>query len=77
MKNPKNQKVQPQNNDKPFKEYLKYSSLAFQMIALILIGVLLGKFLDNFFETNIIFTTILTLVFVGFSLYIALKDFIK
>lgn len=47
------------------------------MIALILIGVFTGKFLDKLFNTNIIFTTASTLFSVGLSLYVALKDFIK
>lgn len=47
------------------------------MIAVILIGVFLGKFLDRLLNTKIVFTTISTLFFVGMSLYIALKDFIK
>lgn len=47
------------------------------MIALIVIGALLGKWLDNKFETGVILTTFSTLLFVALSLYVALKDFVK
>lgn len=77
MENQKKPKINLSKKEKPFNQYLKYSGIAFQMIAVILMGVFIGKFLDKLFQSNIIFTTILTLFFVGLSLYIALKDFIK
>lgn len=57
--------------------YLKYSGIGFQMIATILLGVLIGMFLDNKFETDNIFTAIFSLIFVVIALYVVLKDFIK
>lgn len=63
--------------EKPYKNYVKYSGIAVQMIALIVIGALLGKWLDNKFETGVILTTFSTLLFVAISLYVALKDFVK
>jgi len=65
--------------NKPFKDntYLKYSSMGFQMLATILIGLGLGLFLDNKFSTGKLFTAICTLLFVVASLYLVLKDFIK
>lgn len=57
--------------------YIKYSSIASQMLVLIVVGVLLGQFLDKKFETDKVFTAICSLFFVVASIYIALKDFIK
>lgn len=57
--------------------YIKYSSIGFQMIGAILIGLFLGKFLDKQFGTEPILVAILTLFGVAAGLYIALKDFIK
>jgi len=59
------------------KSYLKYSSIGVQMIATILIGVLLGYFLDKKFKTDNIFLAISSLVFVIIAIYYVLKDFIK
>lgn len=73
MKNQDSKKKQSENS----KAYLKYSGMGFQMIATILIGVLLGVFLDNKFNTQSIFTAICSLLFVVLSLYVVLKEFIK
>mgnify|MGYP002628044058 FL=1 len=51
--------------------------MGFQMLATILIGLGLGLFLDNKFNTGKLFTAICTLIFVVASLYLVLKDFIK
>ena len=69
----------PNSKNKPFKDkaYLKYSSMGFQMLATIVIGVGLGLFLDNKFNTGKLFTAICSLFFVLASLYLVLKDFIK
>ena len=37
---------------KAAKNYMKYSGMAFQMVAYILVGILLGKQLDKYFETE-------------------------
>ena len=63
--------------DKPYSSYIKYSGIAVKMIVLILIGAFLGKWLDSKFESGVVFTAISTLFFVGISLYVSLKDFIK
>lgn len=57
--------------------YLKYASMASQMIFVIVLGVVLGKFLDKKFDTGVIFTAICSLLFVSASIYLVLKDFIK
>lgn len=58
-------------------KYLKYTSIGFQMLGTILLGVLLGLFLDNKLGTEKIFTAIFSLVFVVISLYLVLKEFIQ
>ncbi len=74
-----------QKNDKDDKEgngglhtYVKYTGLAFQMLAIILISVWGGKKLDKLFllETPV-FTIILSLLGVTAAIYTAVKDFIK
>ncbi|HBF87674.1 MAG TPA: hypothetical protein DDX39_03445 [Bacteroidales bacterium] len=58
--------------------YVKYSSVAFQMVAVILIGVFGGDWLDKYFEFKTpIFTIFLSLISVMGSIYLVLKDFIK
>jgi F0F1-type ATP synthase assembly protein I len=61
----------------PLHSYATYSSLAFQMLAIILIGVFGGLKLDDWINTRPIFTIILTVLAVIFSIYYAIKDFIK
>jgi len=64
---------------KPSKYYLKYSGIAFQMIAIMIFSVLFGIFLDRKFQfQNQIFTLIFALLGVvlaiGFVLIQLLKD---
>lgn len=59
-------------------DYAKYSSLAFQMMFIIIIGTLGGLKLDQYLSLKFpIFTLVLSLLSVFGALYIALKDFIK
>lgn len=59
-------------------DYAKYSSLAFQMIAIILIGVFGGIKLDEYLKLNFpVFTVILSILSVAFSIYYAIKDLLK
>lgn len=57
--------------------YFKYSGMAFQMLAVILIGLGIGKFLDKQLDTTNIFTAISTVLAVTASIYLSIKDFIK
>ncbi|MGB1248250.1 MAG: AtpZ/AtpI family protein [Chitinophagales bacterium] len=61
----------------PSKDFLKYSGLAFQMGATIAIGIALGIFLDNKFDTGKMFTTVCSLLFVVAGIYLGIKDLIK
>lgn len=56
---------------------LKYTGLAFQMLAIIAIGVFAGIKLDQYFKTPDIFTVVLSLLAVITGIYLAIKDFIK
>ncbi|HOU96357.1 MAG TPA: AtpZ/AtpI family protein [Bacteroidales bacterium] len=80
-----NHKNDSQKNDNDDNErngglhaYVKYSGLAFQMLAIILISVWGGTKLDKLFllETPI-FTIILSLLGVAAAIFTAVKDFIK
>lgn len=68
LKNPKNS----------LNDYVKYSSIAFQMIFIILIGVYIGVKLDEFITNGKpVFTLIFSLVSVSLAIYYVIKDFIK
>lgn len=63
---------------KPPNSYLKYSSLAFQMIAIIGLGCWGGDKLDKMYQNSTpVFTIVLSLVSIFAALYIVLKDLIK
>ncbi len=71
-KNPKKQE------DKGLNDYVKYSGMAFQMVAIIAIATWGGLKLDKIagFEKPV-FTIILSLLGVFGAIYSVLKDFIK
>lgn len=54
--------------------FLRYSGLAFQMASPIIMGVLLGQYLDG--DTGQLYTIVCTLIGVFAGLYLALKDFL-
>lgn len=58
--------------------YAKYSSIGFQMMAIILIGVFGGFKLDKYLALKIpIFTVVFSIASVGLAIYYAIKDFLK
>ena len=58
--------------------YAKYTGITFKMAAIIVIGVLAGLKLDEYFEIEKhLFTLTFTLLFVPLSIYIAVKDLLK
>lgn len=58
--------------------YARYTGMAFQMGAIIAIGILLGQFLDKRFGVDPPYFTILgSVIFTGAAIYIAIKDFLK
>lgn len=56
---------------------LKYTGIAFQMLAIIGLGVFAGIKLDAWLKTDGIFTVVLSLLSVIAGIYLAIKDFIK
>ncbi|MBQ3656147.1 MAG: AtpZ/AtpI family protein [Bacteroidales bacterium] len=65
------------NNRERLRIIAKYTSAAFQMAAVIVLGALGGKWLDNELSTSPIWTLILTIVSVALGLYLFIKDIIK
>lgn len=69
------------NKNKPsdyLNSYARYSSLAFQMLFIILAGVFGGIKLDEWLQWKFpLFTVILSLLAVILSIYYAVKDFMK
>jgi len=71
--NNKNEKRKNQLND-----YVRYSSLAIQMLAIILLGTWGGIKLDSLLDLSLpIFTIFLSLASVALAIYFAIKDFIN
>jgi len=68
--------TRPKKN--PLNNYAKYSSIAMQMLVIILIGVYGGYKLDELLEIKFpVFTILLSLISVSLAIYVAIKDFIK
>ncbi len=68
----------PKRSPSQLNNYARYSGLAFQMIAIILVGVFGGIKLDEIVTWEFpVFTLVLTLLAVVASMYYAVKDLIK
>lgn len=70
----------PANKNKVIKHtnsYLKYSGMAFQMATILIIGAVAGKKLDQHFQTERPYFTLLLVIFaiIG-AFYLTLKDFL-
>ncbi len=79
MKKPSPSKMtKDQNRKSALSDYGRYSSLAFQMIAIILVGVFGGVKLDKIVKWEFpVFTLVLTILAVIMSMYYAVKDIIR
>jgi len=65
-------------NQNAYKSYAKYSSIAVQMLVIILIGVFGGIKLDEWISWKFpVFTTILSIVSVFLAIYYVIRDLIK
>ncbi len=65
----------PQKEPKRFNDIAKYSSMAFQMIVIIAIGVFGGIKTDKWFQLKFpLFTVILSLIAVVLAIYYFIKD---
>ena len=75
------EKPQESNQKKPQKQlnnYVRYSSLAFQMLAIILVGVFGGMKLDQIISWDFpVFTVVLSILGVFGSMFFAVKDLLK
>lgn len=57
--------------------YLKYSGMAFQMGGIILLGVWLGKKLDQWLATEPYLMVVMALLSIFAALYVTLKDLVN
>lgn len=63
---------------KSFDNYVKYSGIGFQMLAVIAAGVFGGYHLDRHVGNKMpVFLILFSTISVGLSIYIAIKDFLK
>ena len=63
---------------KILKSYARYTSIAFQMLVIILAGVFGGRELDKWIQTGFpVFTLILTIFSVILAIYSVIKDLLK
>jgi ATP synthase protein I len=77
-KKPTKKQLPNDNKRRAVDDYLKYSGLAFQLAAVLIVGVLAGKWLDNYFSTSRpYFTALLALVSLAVGMYASLKDLIR
>ncbi len=58
---------------KPINEYVKYTSIGFEVLAYILIFVGGGYYLDKWLDTNPWFTLSLSLLGCGVAMYVIIK----
>jgi F0F1-type ATP synthase assembly protein I len=79
MKKPSSKATKEEQNRKSaLNDFGRYSSLAFQMIAIILAGVFGGIKLDQVVRWEFpVFTLVLTILAVFMSMYYAVKDLIR
>lgn len=63
---------------KALSSYARYSSIAFQMLVIMLAGVFGGRELDRWLELQFpVFTLILTILAVILAIYFVIKDLLK
>lgn len=75
---PQNQEHPKKQQNKGIQNFARYSGLAFQMVAIILITTFGGKKLDEMLGLEKpVFTIILSLLGVFAAIYSSVKDFIK
>jgi F0F1-type ATP synthase assembly protein I len=81
MQNGKKSSILPNNLDKEkrsLREYARYSSLGFQIIAVVLTAFFIGHMLDKWIPTGFpLFTLIFSVGGLATMLYILIKDLMK
>ena len=74
----KNQNNKEEDKKPPLYNYAKYSGVAFQMVAIILIGVFGGVKLDAYLHLGFpVFTVVFSLLSVFLAIYYVIKDLLK
>lgn len=67
-----------QKNRESLNSYVKYSGIAFQMIAIILIGVFGGMKIDKWLKTEKpVFTALFSVLAVILAIYYSIKDLLR
>jgi len=62
----------------PLESYARYSGLAFEMFAIIGLGIFGGVKLDQWIETGFpVFTVLLAIISVAAAIYTAVKDLLR
>jgi len=70
--------LSPEKEKKSLDNYTRYSSIAFQMLIIILIGVFGGIKLDEWLKLTVpVFTIILSILSVILAIYTVTKDLLK
>jgi len=69
--------LKPSNPKKSLNSYARYSSMAIQMLVIIILGVFGGYKLDQWLGTEPILTVILSLVSVVLAIYLVTKDLLR
>ncbi|MCK9400392.1 MAG: AtpZ/AtpI family protein [Bacteroidales bacterium] len=70
--------LSPEKKKKSLDNYTRYSSIAFQMLIIILIGVFGGIKLDEWLKLTVpVFTIILSILSVILAIYTVTKDLLK
>lgn len=73
-----NHQKRPQKTKRAFDNYIKYSSIALQMMVIITAGVLGGFKLDQYVNIGFpLFTLLFAMIAIAIAIYLAIKDFIK
>lgn len=62
---------------KNLNDYARYSGMAFQMLAIILLGVLAGFKSDQWLHTKPVLTVIFSIASVALSIYFVTKDLMR
>jgi F0F1-type ATP synthase assembly protein I len=73
MKNPMNK----EQNKRALSNYAKYSSMAFQMLVIILLGIFAGYKLDLWLHTKPVLTILLSLSSVILAIYFVTRDLLR
>lgn len=78
MENQKNPPKPVKENRPPLESYARYSSLAFQMFAIIGLGIFGGVKLDKWLNVGFpVFTVLFSLLSVAVAIYTAVKDLLR